>query len=363
MLSCGLPSHYICWFRKLVGGSVLLRLAVIALTLGSVAQAAVFRELGFQSPLISFCFVSPAIEERPERVAEIRRLLKMYENVGAIRFEDRGTCPPAITGDDGNDVYNGGRFRIMLSGTVALDANFNADPVPGKGCTNRNVPSSWSAFPQEMDAQRSCLFNIKLGDDGDASGPYQNHPLHEFGHALGLAHEHERNDIPPNRCDIGGKIGKGFLTKYDPDSVMHYQFPKCEIDGNYGRRGLSVMDQLSIHMLYPVFPEGRAHFAEIAGTTVVVPDQLLELRNSWLDTGADLAAFTKDHVWTINKKVVSRSPFFRLAPPFRGTIRATYSFRDRFDRPYIVDFPVQVLEHSTFRETIAAPVGALSVLM
>ena len=78
-----------------------------------------------------------------------------------------------------------------------------------------------------------------VGDD------YKKHiVIHEFGHALGLGHEHQRSnfwnlikpyvDIARMKKDLGAS-DKGFkaywdsdpqtgiCTNYDPQSIMHYQ--------------------------------------------------------------------------------------------------------------------------------------------
>src|SRR5205085_1411460 len=105
--------------------------------------------------------------------------------------------------------------------------------------------------------------------------PYLNHTLHEFGHALGLAHEHQRADVNANCTEpnYGGGV-TSYLTPYDRASVMHYQFVSCHIDGNYGISGLSYYDRLAVHVLYPE----DQRVAEYAGHTVIHGSEALVLR-------------------------------------------------------------------------------------
>src|SRR4029079_11848638 len=57
--------------------------------------------------------------------------------------------------------------------------------------------------------------------------------VHEFGHALGFAHEQNRPDAP-GECSLQhgqGQQEEDMLTPYDPDSVMNYCNSKYNNNG------------------------------------------------------------------------------------------------------------------------------------
>ena len=74
--------------------------------------------------------------------------------------------------------------------------------------------------------------------------------VHEFGHALGLAHEHNREDRNLCETEPQGPLPAFLMTAYDPSSVMNY----CAADWNNNGR-LSPLDVAGIRLLYGPFTD------------------------------------------------------------------------------------------------------------
>jgi len=78
--------------------------------------------------------------------------------------------------------------------------------------------------------------------------------VHEFGHALGFSHEHNRGDAPLCEYEKQGTDGDVYITPYDLDSVMNYCNPRWSGDGN-----LSALDINGLQAWYgrPKLPLNR----------------------------------------------------------------------------------------------------------
>ncbi|XP_064383861.1 uncharacterized protein LOC135332882 isoform X2 [Halichondria panicea] len=111
-------------------------------------------------------------------------------------------------------------IRVLLSETQACSSKIGMDAEKVQPVTNPTMVLNLRGLPAHL--QRSLV-------------------IHEFGHALGLDHEHQRSDfwdamsgyfergnIPPTQASRVLKkmdsIDFDQVLEYDPDSIMHYWF-------------------------------------------------------------------------------------------------------------------------------------------
>jgi hypothetical protein len=345
-----------------LGGTARQVCVVIALALSTASSHAAISSVrvGRLGKNPTVCFAGNALTARPERVNAVLDILKDFEAVANIRFRYLGTCPPARRAADGKDFYDGD-VRIALSGT-SIDLAARA-PLPGKGCAiSMGGTGDFGLFPnQSAKDGHPCIYNVRLGVEGPRAHPYRNQVLHEIGHILGLYHEHQRSDVDYTLChqrNFGADGGTdGYLTTYDRYSVMHYEFLRCGIHGNYDSSGLSDKDALGIHILYPE----NDRVAAFVGNTVGLEGKEIWLQSGWRARGAYLSFVLKSAAWTVDGKTVSQKPDLAVTLP-PGTHTFVYTFRDFLDRDYTQRGVLRVLTADDYSRRISGPVAARSAL-
>jgi hypothetical protein len=351
------------------------------LLLGTVgAEAALFWENGLHSKDITVCFVGDSQSKNATFAGQVRDYMQDFEHVANIDFQfiNSGVCPAATPhpSNPGNDYYDGD-IRIILPGVTTVNP-FGL--VPGSGCPpdpnflddngNYNGKNdgwgSWANPPNDLEVRRSCIYNVKLGTDGDAGGtPWRSHTLHEIGHAVGLSHEHVRNDVDPT-CTASGYGGtaaySGYMTPYDRNSVMHYQFLACGIDGNYSHAGFSALDRLALHIMYP--EDNRV--AEFVGTTVIRLGDNLQLRSAWLARGALINNVATNFQWRLNGILLGTGPVLDYLISVPGEHVLEFSYTDNLPgipgRFYYYRGPVRVLRGPDFDKLMASTAAAQTAI-
>jgi len=113
------------------------------------------------------------------------------------------------------------------------------------------------SFPESTTMVLYTSVNGNLPPIGDAWREnaiklHRNIAMHEFGHALGLEHEHLRPDAPSCTADARQPLTekRAYVGSYDPDSIMSY----CR---HRFATNITVLDIEAVNFLYPSKVEGN----------------------------------------------------------------------------------------------------------
>jgi hypothetical protein len=391
------------------------------------AQAALYWQAGVRSSDISVCFVGDALTSRPDRVDEILEYIDEFEFVANIRFSSvsAGTwqCPPPTTQADGTAYYDGD-IRVVLTGTNITTTGL----IPGAGCTATSPGSSWSNAPSDLAKNRACLYNLKLGDDADTAGVrWRDHTLHEFGHALGLSHEHVRWDVSENwvkhylkqipgvgDSEAQAIYNAGFRTVAEIagdaagnppvsslqtiagySSLTAAQQLRADAQGvvdpvNYGGQAkngyLTPYDRASLmhykfadagipgnydHSGFSTWDRLALHIlypeanrvAEFVGATVIPAGATLELQSAWRARSANIPYVAKNFRWRLNGVTVGSDPRLSTTLTKAGTYALEFTHEDFLGRTYSYRGPVRALAGRDYDELMAATGAAAGAML
>ncbi|NOJ92161.1 hypothetical protein HMI51_04275 [Corallococcus coralloides] len=155
---------------------------------------------------IPVCWENPAAGNATQRQWVRDAVTRTWEANSSVRFSGWGTCPSSS---------NGVRINISDVGphVKALGNGLNGR---AQGMVLNFTFANWSP---------SCASSLKYCIDAIA--------VHEFGHAMGYAHEQNRPDRPSTCTEPAqGSSGDWLIGPWDLASVMNYCNPAWNGDGN-----------------------------------------------------------------------------------------------------------------------------------
>jgi hypothetical protein len=180
------------------------------------------------SPVIEVCWENPSPQFSVQMSHVQAAIAGTWQSASRLRFTGWATCPPISPAS----------VQVVR---VEID---DSDP--------NNGPHTLFLGKQLAGVQHGMLLNftfLRWGTNCQTMIDYciKAIAVHEFGHAIALAHEQNRPDTP-GECMIAPQGSNGddtLLTPYDPFSVMNYCNKKYNNDGE-----LSLLDKQAVAVMY-----------------------------------------------------------------------------------------------------------------
>jgi hypothetical protein len=165
-----------------------------------------------------------------------------WEAHSAVRFQGWGECQSDASGI---------RIRVADENPRVRRLGTGLDGMAG-GMTLNFRYQDWDPSCGSSESEREYCIRATA--------------VHEFGHALGFAHEQNRADAPIwCRDQAQGTDGNIFMTPYDPDSVMNY----CNAYWNNGG-SLSAHDMAGLQFWYGPEPSSGVPWLPSCRTDVLL---------------------------------------------------------------------------------------------
>jgi hypothetical protein len=180
-----------------------------------ILAASVWRD----SRVIFVCWENPSDQFSAEMQTVRQAVDETWHAASQLEFSGWQACAPKNAGIhiriDDSGPHTKGLGRQINGVTAGMVLNFTFQ--------------NWS--PDCQKTYQYCVYSIAV---------------HEFGHAIGFAHE-QNSPRAPGECRVmrQGRNGDLLLTLYDPQSVMNYCNQRYNNDGR-----LSPLDKSAVQELY-----------------------------------------------------------------------------------------------------------------